>query len=419
MSASKSATAKNVASVTLIQAGNLFLPLILLPILTQRLGVAGYGEVAFVNAVVAYFVLFTDWGFNLSATRSIAVCREEQRQCSQVFWSTVCARAVLCVVGYAFLELGCWLSSISPVLYRSAFFLVAAAVFSPLFYYQGIERLGLFSVWATLIKISAIPCVWWLVVNPDDIAWALGIPAFFGFLSSLICFVKLLQSGNVPWHGLRSADVWLVIKDGWPLFLSTASISLYTNSNTVILGLIAGDQAVGYFASAMLILKVVQGVYQPVSQIFFSKMSHAFANKKGSGVKMFKSLLRWQGGGMLVAAFVLFVFGPGGTVFVLGSTFTETGELVRWLAPLVFLIGVSNVFGLQGMVPLGYTSAFSRILLASGAINLVLLTAFASIWGVEGAVLALLTTEFAVTFAMGAFLYLREPDLLGFAKTMR
>ena len=45
--------------------------------------------------------------------------------------------------------------------------------------------------------------------------------------------------------GISIADLGQTYREGWHLFLSTAAMTLYTRSNTFILGLIASEAAVG------------------------------------------------------------------------------------------------------------------------------------------------------------------------------
>ena len=51
-----------------LQAINQFLPLLVVPYMMYVLGADNYGKVGFSLALIQYFVIFVDFGFNLSAT---------------------------------------------------------------------------------------------------------------------------------------------------------------------------------------------------------------------------------------------------------------------------------------------------------------------------------------------------------------
>ena len=101
----------------------------------------------------------------------------------------------------------------------------------------------------------------------------------------------------------------------------------------------------------------------------------------------------------------LFIFAPYITHLLYGPAYETTTEVLRWLAPLPFVIALSNVFGIQTMLPLGMNKIFSHIVLAVGALNLLALYLLASWLGAVGAAQAVLFAEVAVTVAMAVILH--------------
>ncbi len=399
----------NLLGAFFLQAGNFLVPIALLPILISSLGISGYGTFSFIYAVIQYFILLTDWGFILYATRQVSLQRYDRESLSQVFWTAIFSRLFLCGISYILLELGCLLFEISPNVYRWAFLVVFASAISPIFFFQGQEQLGKVALINTLIKFLIVPVVWLTVNDFDDLTLAISIYAIFNFLASLSIFVYLLRLNRIDLPVLEKINIFYTLKDSSSLFISTAAVSLYTNSNTVILGLIVNPPTVGIFSSAMLIIRALQGIYQPVSQVFFPKISHAFSKGSDDGIAIFRFLLLWQGSLTLAASVSLFIFGPQIMMLLIGEDLETATSVILWLSPLIFLTGLSNIFGIQGMVSLGYNQAFKKILLISGVLNIGLAIPMSFLMGAQGTAISVLLTELVIAVAMGWFLYLRRP----------
>jgi len=72
----------NFISLSVLQVVGFVLPILVIPYLIIVLGVEKFGLVAFAQAFMTYFVVFTDYGFNLSATRDISIHRDNNLKIS-------------------------------------------------------------------------------------------------------------------------------------------------------------------------------------------------------------------------------------------------------------------------------------------------------------------------------------------------
>lgn len=90
---------KNIISLIGIQGVNYIIPLITLPYLVRILQPAGYGSLGFSLAIIQYFTILTDYGFNLSVTQKIAINRDDKTFISKTFWSVISCKLLLGVGG--------------------------------------------------------------------------------------------------------------------------------------------------------------------------------------------------------------------------------------------------------------------------------------------------------------------------------
>src|SRR5512138_96708 len=75
----------NVFALSVLQFSYYVLPLITVPYLVRVLGAERFGLLMFAAAFNLYFVTLSDVGFDLSATRAIALCRERVESISEIF----------------------------------------------------------------------------------------------------------------------------------------------------------------------------------------------------------------------------------------------------------------------------------------------------------------------------------------------
>ena len=85
---------ENVFSLSVLQVANFILPLVTIPYLVRILGAEKFGLVMFAYAFNQYFVMLVDFGFGLSATREIALSRNNPQKINEIFWSIITIKTV-------------------------------------------------------------------------------------------------------------------------------------------------------------------------------------------------------------------------------------------------------------------------------------------------------------------------------------
>jgi PST family polysaccharide transporter len=88
----------NIFSLGTLQIFSYILPLITLPYITRVIWPEKYGIVAFAGAFVAYFLIFVNYGFNLTATRDISIHREDKNKVSEIFWNIMAIKLSLWLI---------------------------------------------------------------------------------------------------------------------------------------------------------------------------------------------------------------------------------------------------------------------------------------------------------------------------------
>src|SRR3954468_5651871 len=91
---------KNAAALFVVQMSAFAAPLVVLPYLSRVLSTEHFGLIAFATAFNYYFITLVEYGFNLSATRRIAIHRDNPDLLSKICSSVYSAKALLTLVGF-------------------------------------------------------------------------------------------------------------------------------------------------------------------------------------------------------------------------------------------------------------------------------------------------------------------------------
>jgi polysaccharide transporter, PST family len=391
---------RNIGALYVIQLSNYAAPLLILPWLTRMLGPGQFGRLGFCLAVSNYFILLADYGFNLSATRAIAVHADDFAARSRIFWNTMAVKVLLAAVGFLVMLT---LSFVVPPfaaqrsLLELSYLTVLGAVLTPLWLFQGLERQTLLSAITVSVRLAAVPVTILMVRGPTDLFKAVGIAGCTPIIVGAISLLFIVQGHHVGTASIRFHELVETFKDGWHQFVSNLSMSLYTNTNAVLLGLVAGPAAVGFYTPADRLIQATQGLLGPINQSVYPRVCRLMHESRPDAFVLIRKLLLLIGGVGLSLSLLLFSGAPVLVKVIYGAAYHPVVPVLRWLSPLPFVIALSNVFGLHTMLPLGMQRTFSGIVMLAGVLNLITVVLLAHWFGPVGAAAAVLTTELFVT----------------------
>ncbi len=329
---------ENVFSLSVLQGINYLLPLITLPYLVRVLGAEKFGVVAFAQATMQYFIIFTDYGFNLSATRNIAAHQQDNRKISEIFSTVLTVRFVLMIVGFFLLLLLVKLVgkfAAEPTLFLISYGLVVGNVLFPVWFFQGIEKMTYSTVMILIARLLFVVLIFIFVRSTEDYLYvpllnSLGF-IIAGILSMIIAVRKFRVSFG--WFGWRA--ITSQFKSSFQFFLSQISGTVYSSFNTIILGFFTNNQTVGYYAAAEKLFIAMRSAFYPLVQALYPYM----ASKRN--VALFKKIFRYALLGALAIAVVVFSLSSLITNVVFGADFAASAGILRLFALLIPVIAAS------------------------------------------------------------------------------
>jgi PST family polysaccharide transporter len=404
----------NFMGLSLIQGANLLLSFLVLPYLIIRIGADRFGVIAIAQMVMTWLCTVADYGFNLTATRSIALEKEDPEKISRIFSTTLSAKILITLILLAGLLVP-WIIFRSYghnfLLYLFAFAFVAGQSLFVNWFFQGIEKMQYIAV-STLVGRLIFVVLVFIFINKreDDVYYLLffGIGNIIAGLLSIILAVKFF---NIKLRIPERSDIIREFKDGWQITVSSLTVNSYFYSNIFILRVFTNDLTVGYYSIAEKILFAVRQIISLFSQVVYPHICRlVHRNRQESNnffIKVYRPFL-WV---IITGCCVLFIFSPQIIKLFIGNESLVPVLLLRLLS-FVPLIVYLNIPPGQLLLAFDHKKSYVHIITLGTAVNLVVNIFLAKYWGAAGTALSIVITELFIT--TGLYMKLYSKNLSGY-----
>ena len=401
----------NFMSLSVLQGANYVLPLITLPYLVRVLGPEKYGLIAFAQAFIQYFNILTDYGFNLSATREISIHRNNAQRVSEIFSSVMIIKLGLLVLSFVIMSIlvfSFWKFRQDWLIYYLTFGMVVGQVLFPVWFFQGIERMKYITFLNITAKLIFTIAIFVFIRQASDYIYVPLLNLFGYLVAGALALWIVFRGFKVGFKVPSYSSLIHQLKEGSIMFVSTVAISLYTTSNVFLLGLFTNNVIVGFYSAAEKIVKALQGLWTPFSQAIYPIFSKLYYENRTKAQYILKEILLYAGLITLAISLTGCIFAPFIIKVFFGETFTPSVRIMQILVYVVFLIGINNVLGIQGLVAFGFAKEFTLTVIIASIIHLILLVIFIPVFNGIGVAIATIATETIIIFIELIFLKRRR-----------
>lgn len=349
----------------------LLLPIVTVHYLARVLGAEGTGLVAIFQSLGNYTILLVEYGFNLSATREAARVRGDAKALSSLLISVMTAKAVLAMPAMLAAILA---TTAIPALHNHPGLLIGSMLYAlgistnVNWFYQGIERVRIATCCDLVSKLLGTATIVFVVKSPDDAHLALAVPGMFMLLATTTA--TLIAYRNMPLVRPNRRDVLTVLRGGWSIFVMRGMSNVFSNGS-LVLSLFTTPRYVGYFAGAERIYKALLGLLYPLSQAVFPRLAHLVHHDREAAQQFARASMKITGAASCCLSVATFALAPQMVSGLLGPDFQPAIVILRILSVLPVFRSITEVFGIQWLVPLGRESVFNRVMLVAAAVLLI------------------------------------------------
>jgi O-antigen/teichoic acid export membrane protein len=389
---------RNAVLNVILTVSNFIFPLITFPYVSRVLQPDGIGRVSFANSVISYFVMFASLGIPTYGIRECAKVRDDKEKLTRTVQELLCINLLMTALMYVVFFIA--LFNVSEFKNEKTLFIVMSTA---LFFncvgvewlYQGLERYAYITIRSLVFKTISLVCIFMMIHSPNDYIIYGGLSVFSTYASKFLNFINLRKIIDlIPRKNLnlnRHMKYILVF------FAMSCATTVYTNLDTTMLGFMTTKTEVGYYDVAVKIKGILVGIVTSLGVVLLPRSSYYIEHdQKDEFLRLTKKAMNFV---LLVAVplTVYFIIFAKESIFVLsGDAYTGSIVPMQLILPTVLFIGMSNITGIQILVPLGKEKIVLYSEIIGGVIDFLINWMLIPTMGASGAAIGTLVAEILV-----------------------
>jgi PST family polysaccharide transporter len=393
---------QNVIGLYAMQIAQFIVPLLTLPYVARVLEPSAFGLVVFSQGFAVLLVVFIDWGFGFTGTRSVAENQTDPDGLSRVVQRVRGAQLLLSGVSVPIALAA--LTVIPKMTYHPEFLVLAwvaavATALTPVWFFVGIEKPRLVALIQLGFRVLGAALTFALVRGPGD-AWI--VMALFT-ASSLAGWAAAdaLMYRRIDFRRPRLRASVTEIRHAGTIFMGMFAATLYSSFNVVLLGFFQPSADVAHFGAAEKVVRVGLTLLFPIGVAVIPRV---MALQAGGRRERARELLTITVAVATVPALLitagLVLFAPTIIGVIYGDRFVDSSvPILRVLSLIIFLGVVGGVFG-TWLITQHKDRVAALIAVRAGILNVVLGTVLTLSFGPIGMAWSVVAAE--ATVAIGA-----------------
>lgn len=390
MQSKKKLLLKNTVMLYLLRFSTYFFSFITVPYQTRVMGNEIYGKIGIATALMLYFQLFLDFGFLLSGTEEVAKNKDNKNRLSTIFTSIIVAKVVFAVISAGVLFGIC---QFVPQ-YRGEqtlyfLFLIQAIIstFLPDYLYRGLEDMSMITYRTVFVKAIFTVLIFVFLQKPSDYLLVPIISAIGELCAVIWSWIDLKKRYGIGLVMVKVGDLMKQLKKSSYFFLSRIASTVYTATNTIILGHIDPvGGTVGLYTAANKLITTGQTALAPISDSMYPYMI------RNKDFKLVKKVLAITMPIIFVGAIVICIFAEPLCIFIFGKEFAGTGQILCAMMPIAVLTLPDYILGFPTLGAMGLSKHANISIYVSSGVHVVNLVIALSLGRLNAVTLALLTS---------------------------
>jgi len=359
---SHSTLIKNFNYLSLLNFFDLFIPLLTYPYLIRVLGKENYGIFVFSQGIIAFILVFINFGFNISEIKEISANRDSINKVSKIFSSVLTIKTFLASIAITLLLFFIYFFpnlNAHKWLYLASITLLINGIINPTFYFQGIEEMKTITILSITSKTLFLFLIFLIIKQPSHYIYVPLIIGLGSIAASITGLVIIFVYDNIRLQWLSTNYLRKVFKSNIPFFGSRMSVVTINKSNVLLLGSFIGYNEVAYYDLAHKLTNVLQVPYQIMNSVLFPNVSKT--KNVALVIKVLKVFLV-----LYIIGYLLVFLGAEPIIKILGGVHLIPAKTVLYILGIKMVTGlVSVLLGAPVLLALGYKQSYNNSIIWS------------------------------------------------------
>jgi len=373
-----------------------------MPFVIKVIGADGFGVVSVAQMVMIYLATIADYGFNLTATRDVALFKMDGVKLSKIFFVTLVTKLLITFFLFILLILLIFFVPIFHehfTLYLLGFVYVVGQSLLVSWFFQGMEKMQYITAITLFARIIFVALVFIFIRQKNDYVYFLFFLGLGNILAGVLSIYLAIRIFKLKQVRVRRSDVKNELKEGWQITTSNLSINTYLYTNIFILRLFTNDLVVGYYSIAEKIFFAVRQVLGIFSQVIYPRICQLTDTAKKELPHFFRSVY---------LPFLFLIFGSCAVLFLFSPSIVglflphppKLAVLLLQMLSFVPLIVCLNIPAYQLLLAFNKKKAYSVVLGLGTIVNIIANISLCPQWGATGTVISIILTELFITIGL-------------------
>lgn len=373
-------------------------PLITFPYISRILLPEGTGKVSFATSLISYFSMIAQLGIPIYGIRACAKVRDNRIELTRTAHELLFINLGMNVFSY--LALAVALLTV-PRLFedRTLYIIISATIFLTSvgmeWLYKALEQYTYITIRSIIFKFIALVAMFLFVHEKSDYVIYGGISIFASSASNVFNFINIHK--YIDLKPLPKYNVKRHIKLVFIFFAMSCAITVYTNLDTVMLGFMSSNTDVGYYNAAVKIKHILVSLVTSLGTVLLPRSTYYI--EKGQ-INEFKRISNKALNFVALVAtpmtIYFILFAKQGIYFLSGNAYDGAILPMQIIMPTLILIGITNIFGTQMLVPLGKEKIVFYSEVSGAIVDILINAALIPLFASAGAAFGTLLAEFVV-----------------------